>query len=231
MTRRGWRWGIALAAWVAAALPVRAQVGRLPEASPFTDTPYRQGLSTFAGWWTAGRDPAGVSPRSAPVVGARYDWTIGSAGSLYVRQQVTFSSRTAIDPFRTPAQRSLGSYTWPLSVTDAGFAMQLTGQKAYRRLIPTASLGIGLLTDLVAERDVGGFSVGTNFMFTGGTGLQYVMSDRLRVRFDWGLYVHRYRYPDTYFALTSPVLATSAGRGGWRFNSALTGGVHWTVFR
>lgn len=230
MTGRRVGLGLVLAmCW--AALPLGAQVGRLPEASPFADTRYRQGLSTFVGWWAAGQDPARVSPRSAPVVGARYDWTIGSAGSLYVRQQVTLSSRNAIDPFRTPAQRALGSYTWPLFVTDAGFAMQLTGQKSYRRLIPTASLGIGLLTDLVAQRDIGGFAVGTNFMFTGGTGLQYVASDRVRVRFDWGLYVHRFRYPDTYFALTSPVLAPGSVRGGWRFNSALTGGVLWTVFR
>ncbi|MFN9455711.1 MAG: hypothetical protein ACK6CY_16790 [Gemmatimonadota bacterium] len=208
-----------------------AQVGTLPERSPFADAPFRQGLTTFAGWWNAGRDPAGVSPASAPVIGARYDWTIGSAGSLYVRQQAVLSSRTPLDPFRAVNQRGLGRYRWPLAVTDAGFAMQLTGQKSWRRLIPGASLGVGLLTDLVAERDVGGFAVGTNVLFTGGAGVTYVMADRWRLRLDWGVFLHRFRYPDTYVTQTPPVLTQQSLRGGWRANTALTAGLHWTVFR
>ena len=118
------RWMVVAAGLVAGLMPATrglAQVGTLPERSPFVDATYRQGLSTFVGWWNAGTDPAGVSPRSAPLLGARYDWSIGSAGSLFVRQQMTLSSRNAIDPFRAPAQRALGSYAWPLSITDAGF--------------------------------------------------------------------------------------------------------------
>lgn len=228
MTGAAWRL-VALLSLVS--VPAAGQVGALPERSPFVDAPYRQGLSAFTGWWTAGRDPAGVSPQSAPVVGARYDFTVGSAGSLYVRQQVVLSSREPIDPFRAPSQRSLGQYRWPLSVTDAGFALQLTGQKAWRGLMPGVSLGIGMLTDFIPTRDVGGFSVGTNFMFTGGAGTTVVLTDRWRLRLDAGLFVHRFRYPDTYLTQATPVITQASLRNGWRVNSSLTAGLHWTVFR
>ncbi|MCU0623118.1 MAG: hypothetical protein MUF53_04550 [Gemmatimonadaceae bacterium] len=213
------------------AAPAAAQVGSMPERSPFADAPYRQGLTAFTGWWNAGRDPAGVAPQSAPVIGARYDWSIGSAGSLYLRQQAVLSSRDPIDPFRSAAQRALGTYRWPLSVTDAGFAMQLTGQKAWRGLMPNVALGLGMLTDFVPTRDVGGYSVGTNFMFTGGAGTTVILGERWRLRLDGGLFVHRYRYPDTYITQTPPVVTQSQLRGGWRVNSSLTAGLHWTVFR
>lgn len=214
-----------------ASAPAMAQVGYEPEKSPYEDAPFRQALSFSAGWWQAGRDPAKVSPTSAPVIGARYDWAIGSAGSLYLRQQVVLSSRDPIDPFRAPDQRALGSFRWPLWVTDAGFHLQFTGQKARTRLIPSATLGIGVLTDLVGERDVGGFAVGTNFMFSGGLGLTFVVNPRWRVRAEWGTYVHRFRYPDTYYAGSSPVLVGADTRAGWRFNQGLTTALHWTVFR
>lgn len=220
--------GAVLAAWPAAA---RAQVGTLPERSPFADAPFRQGLRTFAGWWQAGRDPAGVAPQSAPVIGARYDWTIGSAGSLYLRQQAVLSSRLPIDPFRAVDQRALGRYGWPLSVTDAGITIQLTGQKSWRRLLPNASAGVGVLSDLVLDRDIGGYAVGTNFLFTGGAGVGVVLTDKWRLQLDGGLFVHRYRYPDTYFTQTTPVLTQASLRGGWRANTSITAGLHWTVFR
>lgn len=220
------------AAWyMAAGTAAHAQVGYEPERSPYEDAPFKQALSFTTGWWQVGRDPARVSPQSAPVVGARYDWTIGSAGSLYLRQQVVLSSREALDPFRAPAQRALGRFTWPLFVTDAGFNLQFTGQKSRARLIPTAALGIGVLTDLVNERDVGGFAVGTNFMFSGGLGLTAVLTPRWRVRGEWGAFVHRFRYPDTYYAGTAPVLTGADTRAGWRINQSVTAGLHWTVFR
>jgi hypothetical protein len=216
---------------VLGAAPAAAQIGYDPEKSPYEDAPFRQALSFSAGWWQTGRDPAEVSPGSAPVIGARYDWAIGSAGSIYLRQQVVLSSREPIDPFRAPDQRALGRFTWPLSVTDVGFNLQFTGQKTRSRLIPSATLGLGVLTDFIAERDVGGFAVGTSFMFSGGLGLTAVVTPRWRVRAEWGTFVHRYRYPDTYYAGNAPVLVGVDTRAGWRFNQGITTAVHWTVFR
>lgn len=231
--RQTWRAALAGVVLAGALLPraAAAQVGYPPDRSPYEDAPFRQGLTTFTGFWIAGRDPAGVAPGSAPLIGARYDFTLGSAGSLFVRQQVVLSSRDAIDPTRAPGQRALGEFGWPLSVTDVGFRVQLTGQKSRKRIIPTAALGLGVVSDLMRTADIGGYAVGSNFTYTGGLGAVYVLGPRWRANVDASLYVHRFRYPQSYFAGTNPVLTQASDRGGWRQNAAITAGLHWTVLR
>lgn len=218
-----------------AAPSLRAQVGYDPDRSPFRDAPFSQGLTLSTGWWNAGRDPAGVSPRSAPMVSARYDWTVGDAGSIYLQQRVVFGSRSPIDPFRASGQRGLGTYRWPLSVTDVGFNLAATGQKTWHGLIPVASAGVGVVTDWVLSGDVGGYEVGTQFALTYGAGIHWVTGSRWRLRAEIGSVMHRFRYPDSYFATysgsTTPVLTNPSERSGWRSNLTLQLGVTRQLFR
>lgn len=205
-----------------------AEVGSVPERSPYRDAPFTQGLTLSTGWWNAGRDPAGVSPGSAPMVGARYDWSVGDAGSIYVQERVTFGSRLPIDPYRVAGQRALGRYSWPLSVTDVGFTLLTTGQKTWRGIIPVASAGIGVVTDWRLEGDVGGYDVGTQFALSYGAGIHWVTGTRWRVRAEIGSVLHRFRYPDVY---VPTVLPDPRERSGWRSNLTLQLGVTRQLFR
>jgi hypothetical protein len=223
----------ALVAVLLTSRAVGAQVGHLPEQSPYRDAPFRQGVSVFSGWWSAGRNPAGVAPESAPLIGVRYDWSVGAAGSLYVRQQVVFASRTPVDPFRAPAQRSLGSYSWPFTAFDAGFTLNMTGQKSRRGLIPVASLGVGFVSDLILASDVGGYGFGTSLAVTPTLGMHYVVSNKYRVRLEVGNVMHRFRHPDTYYSNTygTPLLTRADDRNGWRHNITTTLGLTLITFR
>lgn len=214
------------AAWA----PLGAQVGSRPDRSPFRDAPFGQGLTISTGWWNAGRDPAGVSPSSAPTVAARYDWSVGDAGSIYVQQRVTFGTRRAIDPLRAPGERSLGSYRWPLSITDVGFTLLTTGQKTWRGIIPVASAGIGVVSDWRLEGDVGGFDIGTQFAVSYGVGIHWVTGARWRMRAELGSVMHRFRYPGAYTAGTTPVIGPR-DVSGWRSNHVLELGVTRQLFR
>ncbi|MDX2184929.1 MAG: hypothetical protein SFW08_13210 [Gemmatimonadaceae bacterium] len=225
-----------LAAGLALLLASRAagaQVGHLPERSPYRDAPFRQGVSVFSGWWSAGRNPAGVAPNSAPLIGARYDWSVGEAGSLYVRQQVVFASRTPVDPFRAPSQRSLGSYSWPFTAFDAGFTLNMTGQKSRKGLIPVVSLGVGFVSDLILATDVGGYSFGTSLAVTPTVGMHYVVNSKYRVRVEVGNFMHRFRHPDTYYSTTygDAILTRNGDRNGWRHNITTTLGLTLITFR
>ena len=51
------------------ALPVAAQVGHEPASSPYTDLEYKQEFTALFGYSRAQKDPAGVAPQSAPLVG------------------------------------------------------------------------------------------------------------------------------------------------------------------
>ena len=74
-----------------------AQVGYPPERSPYRDLEYRQELTLLTGYYAASADPAGVAPRSGPMLGLRYDVRVGASRE---------SSRSATSSIRrsTPAR-------------------------------------------------------------------------------------------------------------------------------
>ncbi len=218
---------LALAAW---RLPAQ-QVGHDPDRSPFVDVESRQTLTLFSGHLGAGADPAGVSPGSAPLLGARYDWTIASAGAFYVRGVTALSSRTPINPLLASGAQSLGRRSWPVSFFDTGFSLALTGNKSWHRLVPSASLGLGFMSDFILGDDIGGYSVGTNFLVSYGAAVRYIVTDTWSVRVELTDFLHRYKYPDSYFQGTAPVLTDTKVRSGWRHNSGLQIGLQRAMFR
>ena len=67
---------------VAVAPPLVAQVGHQPQGSPYIDLEYRQEVSVFGGYYSAGTDQVGVAPKSGPMFGVRYDLRLGGPASL-----------------------------------------------------------------------------------------------------------------------------------------------------
>jgi hypothetical protein len=211
--------------------PLRAQVGALPEKSPFRDVEERSTVTLFSGYYGAGTDPAKVAPGSATLLGARYDFNVGSAGSIYIRGATALSKRTPIDPLLAAGSQSLGKRNWPVTALDVGFNLALTGPKSYHHIIPSLSAGIGIVSDFIIGEDIGGYSFGTQFLFTYGAGLRFITSDRTSIRVDVLDYLHRSRYPDSYFQGATPLLTDTSVRSAWRHNLGLQVGLQYAVFR
>lgn len=213
---------------------LRAQVGFPPDASPYRDLEFRQDLSLFTGWFSAKEDIAGVAPRSAPMVGVRWDIRIGGPAWFTVRAAGVASERTVIDPRRSVATRVIGDESSPIGLLDANIFVQLTGQKSWHRLVPVVGAGLGVASDFKSSRDVGDYQFGTPFAFNFGGGVRYVPDGRWSLRLDLTDYLYRIKYPDLYRIQASDgtrVLGDDDPSSQWTHNMALSIGASYQLFR
>lgn len=217
------------------AAPASAQiVGRAPDQSPFRSLEFRQDVTFFSGWFDAGRDPAGVAPQDAAMVGARYSIRLAGPVDFMARTAFAFSERTVINPRLVEAERVVGVESWPILMTDANFTLNLTGQKSWHGLVPTITSGIGLVTDFKAEADTGGFQFGTAFAFNLGAGLRWIATERMELRLDLTDYMYKIEYPNLYYARASDetqVLPNTQPRSLWTHNRALVLGAAYRFWR
>ena len=202
MTRGGGRarWAV-LALGIAAARGAAAQGGETgypPARSPFVDLEYNQSFSVLGGYFAAAKDPAGVAPRSGPLLGLQYD--LGGGPAIFTtRVRTVFTDRTVLDPARPVATRVLGTEKRPLTMADLGLTLALTGPRTFHGFVPLVHLGAGVVTNFGAT-DPGGFTFGTSFALAFGLGARYVPSptSRYALRVDLGNSLYRVRYPATY---------------------------------
>jgi hypothetical protein len=210
------------------------EVGYPPTRSPFRDLEYRHELTLFGGYYAAGKDPAGVAPRSGPMLGVRYDANIGGPVSLFLRASYVASERKTVDPTQPAASRDLGVKSWPLYFTDFGLSLNVTGQKSYRRMVPVVSVGIGFAGDGNRSVPEDPFRFGTVFALTYGAGLRFVPGGRFQIRLGADGYLYRLRYPSGYYVPasdTTAVVGPSQARNFWKNNAALTIGASYLFFR
>jgi hypothetical protein len=216
-----------------AALPAAAQVGHDPESSPYRDLEHKQEITWLFGYMKARHDPAGILPRSAPTIGARYE--INLTGPLDFSADVTRSSseRTVLDPAKPGATRDQGSQSTPVYAADVALALDLTGRKSWNHLVPQLRGGLGVVTSR-AKDDSSGYSFGTPFAFTFGGGLKFVPGGRLQLRADLTDRVFKQSYPDSYYRKASDntsVLADPTPRSYYTHHTAFTVGVSYLFGR
>ena len=232
LRRSNLAWAFALIACLVR--PAAAQLGTIPEKSPFRDVEYNHEWTFFTGFLSAGKDPAGVAPGSGALVGIRYDYHFSGPLFGYVRATEVASSRLALNPGKSGAKRRIGEYRWPMTFFDVGLETSLTGQKAWHGLMPVVSLGAGAYSDFVKGADVGGFTVGSGLMFTFGGGIRYAPAKKWQLRLEGYNYLYAIDYPASYENApsggTGAILPPGA-KGGYRSNWSLQLGASYTLIR
>jgi len=225
----------AVALWLATATPLSAQdVGHPPQASPFRDLTYRQELALFAGYYNGSEGKAGVSPAGGPAIGARYEIRIGGPAQFTARLTHVRTERTILDPALAENVRNLGSESWPITIADAGITINLTGQKSWRRLVPSVGGGVGIASDFGKSGDPGGFEFGTPFAFTFGAGVRRDSDGPLQFRVDLADYVYQLDYPAAYTSAptgSTPILPAGSSTSEWTHNLMLSVGVSYRFSR
>lgn len=229
------RSGAALAAALAFMLPVagRAQVGYLPDKSPYEDFKIGQSATVLGGWLAVKRDLADVAPVASWLAGLRYDIGVGGPASLFARYVLSPSERNVLAPGNPRATRVIATPGATTHLVDAGLDVSLTGRKTWRHLMPSVNVGAGLASDF-ARADTGGYQFGTKFAFNYGFSLRYLPRRGPQLRIDAVNYLWQYQYPDRYFvkaADTTSILTDTRRREAWRANWALTAGVTFPLFR
>jgi hypothetical protein len=225
----------AVALCVAAAAPTAAQVGHLPQRSPYSDIPYRQEATFFAGWYEAGTDAVGVAPKSGPMVGARYELRLAGPALLTSKFAFVSSERDVIDPRRPEDQRIVdANASWPIYMADVGVALNLTGQRSFHRLVPFVNGAIGVATDFKGGSDVGAWRFGTPFAFSLGGGIKWVPAGNLQARIDVGTQLYQIKYPNSYYTTASDgtsVLQLNESKNDWTSNLSISLGLSYLFFR
>ncbi len=210
-----------------------AQVGHQPTRSPYADLEYKQEITPLGGWVRARTDPAGVAPRSAPMIGLRYELRLVGPLSLSSDITSTFAERAVVDPFKPAATRRSGTLiSSPVHSADIALAMNLTGRKSWHHLVPQVRGGVGVLRS--AARDSSGFSFGTPFAFSVGGGLKFAPGGRWMLRGDLTDRIFRLAYPDAFYRPTSDnttVVSTQTAKSFYTHHTALTVGVSYLFHR
>jgi len=209
-----------------------AQVGHLPENSPYRDVETRQEFTFFGGHYSAGEDPIGVAPRGGPMYGVRYEVHVGGPALLMARWSHVNSERFPIDPTKTGAAAQLGKQNVSLNLYDVDLVLNLTGQKSYHHFIPVVNFGAGVAScGCTVKGDP--YAFGTPFAFSYGGGLRYVPGGRFQLRADWGDYLYQLKYPTAYYLNNGSGSAVPAkqARSFWKNNRALTVGASLLFFR
>jgi hypothetical protein len=229
---------VLLAILVAAgAAPLGAQtvdVGHPPPRSPYRDLEYKQEAGVFGGYYLAGKDPAGVAPRSGPMFGIRYEVSVGGPAQIVAKLARVMSERQVINPVEPQNARDLGIQSWPLYLADFGMSLNLTGQRSWRGIVPVVYGGIGLASDIGKDVEEDPFKLGTTFAFSLSTGLRFVTGQRFHVRADAGTTFYQMEYPSAYYGVTSDntsFLDSDQATKFWKRNFGFTLGGSYQLFR
>ena len=188
--------------------PLAAQVGSIPERSPFRDVRVRQTATVFGGALTAGRGVGGVGPSEGRVLGLRYDFHVSGPVALFLGVGTGDFDRRLIDPTALADDRDLGNASQRINFFETGFNFILTGQKAWRGFSPYFGGKIGVVLGQSVPEDSSGFAFGTQFQVGPEIGVRYWVSRRVHLRLEGSVTFWRLSLPS---AFGMPPLLNPAG--------------------
>lgn len=221
-------------ALVSIATTASAQVGHLPETSPYRDFEASQEFTFFGGHYNSGKDPIGIAPGDGPMFGVRYQIHVGGPAFLVAKWSHVNTDRFTIDPTKSGAAQQLGKRNVSLNLYDIDLALNLTGQKSFHHIVPVINLGAGVVT-CGCTVDPDPYAFGTPFAFSFGGGLRFVPGGRFQLTLDWSDYLYQLKYPTQYFLLPAgggdPAVTGDQARSFWKNNRALTLGASLLFFR
>ena len=221
---------LALALLLAAVGKLDGQtVGSLPDRSPFLDLNDSQRFGLVAGWLATGKDAVGVGPKSAPLLGIRYDLAIG--GPVYLSGTLfgLGVSRDILDYTKSKATRDIGTQSSGLVNANVSIAVALTGKRTWHRIQPLVSLGLGVASAQGDKPDVSGYSFGTHVAFSYGLGVRFATGKNSEFRLDVNQYWWDLKYPTLYRSTQGDPIAIkpNGSLSSYTANTALTLG--WTI--
>ena len=215
---------LVLCSMCCAATRLAAQVGHLPDRSPYRDLDATQEFTFVVGQFRPARDPVGVAPSSGLLTGLQYEWRPKAGFHLAGALSRIASERTIIDPTSNAPDHSAHVRSWPLWAGDATMGLALTGAKSWHRLIPMLNGGVGIVSDFHGA-DSAGFQFGTRFAFVFGGGVRWLRGERFQLRGDITDRWYSVSYPQSYYEsppLGSAVLTARDANSHWLHNPALT---------
>ena len=180
-------------------VPLGAQVGYPPSSSPYEDLRGKQGVSITLGLLAPGLDPARVGPHQGALVTGRYELKLANA--LWLRARLGLApglERRVKDPLFSDSLRDFGTTTDAYVLGDVGFALHLTGNKSWRRIVPQVHGGFGFISSVGEAYDLGAYRFGNKFQLSYGVGARIASRGPWEMQVDVTHMFWKYKYPDAY---------------------------------
>ena len=204
--------------------PAAAQVGTLPEESPFRDIRFGHGFSLVVAQWAGDGGEVDVGPGDGTTFGIRYDLRISQPVSLSAAWSRGDFDRVIIDARAEPEEREAIPASETLDLLDLTFQFTLSGGKTWHGLAPFlgASLGLAIGDDI---GDPSGYDFGNKVTFAPLIGARYFLGDRLFARFEFRGTFWKLSYPTSFITSPTPNPADALLPGGpeteWVVNPSL----------
>jgi opacity protein-like surface antigen len=214
-----------------------AQVGHLPESSPYRDMRVKQALVFFGGYLTGGEGSAGVGPTDGPLAGARWEITVGAPSILFLGVSAANLDRLLINPDNPPSTRTLGTAKQTIVMLDGGLNFVLTGRKTWKGFAPYVGVGMGMAFGGSVPEDSSGFTFKSKFHIGPALGVRIHPNPRFHFRVEWRGIFWRLTYPQQFFQpptsapgtpVLNPLIETDSD---WVFHPTLVLGIAYTLRR
>ena len=209
-----------------------AQVGHLPENSPYKDMRIKQALVFYGGVMSGGEGNAGVGPTNGPVGGVRWEIAVGAPSILFLGLSMANLERPLVNPDDPPDTRFLDSANQRIVMVDAGLNFVLTGRKTWRGLAPYMGVGFGMAFGGPVPEDLSGYTFKTKFHIDPTIGIRFHPSPRFHFRIEGRAVCWRRNYPQRFFDGTDPLLNDLIQTDtDWTVHPTLLFGIGYTLRR
>jgi hypothetical protein len=174
-----------------ATIPLAAQIGHAPSASPFRDIQPGTTWELYGGTVSGSGGPLRVGPRDGPMAGLRVNLRARNTISLGFGLWGALTERTVVDPDARLADRFGPSVDQTLYGAEVAVQLNLTGGKTWHHLAPFVGLGLGAVKSGAVD-DPAGYEFGTKFYFAPMVGSRVFVNRRMYLRvegrgFSWNL--------------------------------------------
>ena len=209
-----------------------AQVGHLPENSPYKDMRIKQALVFYGGVMSGGEGNAGVGPTNGPVGGVRWEIAVGAPSILFLGLSMANLERPLVNPDDPPDTRFLDSANQRIVMVDAGLNFVLTGRKTWRGLAPYMGVGFGMAFGGPVPEDLSGYTFKSKFHIDPTIGIRFHPSPRFHFRIEGRAVFWRLNYPPRFFDGTDPLLNDLIQTNtNWTVHPTLLFGIGYTLRR
>jgi hypothetical protein len=196
---RGTLWLWVACAWLApAAGPAAAQVGHLPQSSPYRDIRKGHTFTGTGGYFFGDGGEFGIGPHRGATFGARYDIRSASAVQLGLGFAHGSLDRFIVNPFVRLANRRSGPVSQSVTFAEVDIQLNVTGGKSWNRIAPYVGLGGGFAFSGATPADTSQYEFGNKFYLVPHLGFRFFLSERLHLRVEGRATFWKLKYPTTF---------------------------------
>ncbi len=179
--------------------PLQAQVGHLPQLSPYREIRNGRFLEGIGGQLFGSGGPINVGPRDGSLYGARIVFRGQHSIQLGLGGWTSQTKRFIVDADAAPANRTRGPIDQRLTGGEFSLQLNLTGGKSYRGLAPFFGVSLGMVVgEASPPADSSGYKFGTKFYFAPAIGTRYFLGQRLYVKAEARAFFWSLKYPVSY---------------------------------